>query len=262
MDDWPDHEEVLTRFRDWLGQTRSECDSLDEHAVGEQWSGDPVGLYQLVEQLTALRHDVKLMAKAARSTEECDEATRLSLQAAMEQFRSVEPKEEEAADKAARPLVEALVELDESLIRCRSVIEQAKHRLREDLDAELKEVRERLDDLFRTQPWWRRLLCRPWHEAARKLYSGRALDTSRTIFDSLLEGYDLIEKRLHRVMQEQSIVRMQCLGEPADPNRMTVVEVASDLSRQAGTVVEEVRPGYCWKGRVLRFAEVKAVGEQ
>jgi molecular chaperone GrpE (heat shock protein) len=104
-------------------------------------------------------------------------------------------------------------------------------------------------------------LCRPWHEATFKLTTGHALDTFRTIIDSLLEGYDLIEQRLRRTMQEQSIVRMQCLGEQADPNRMTVVEVVSDLSRQAGTVVEEVRPGYCWRGGVLRFAEVKAVGE-
>ena len=82
----------------------------------------------------------------------------------------------------------------------------------------------------------------------------------RRLFDALLEGYDLLQNRLHRTMHQQSIVRMQCLGEAADPNRMTVVEVVSDLSRRPGTVVEEVRPGYCWDGRVLRFAEVKAVG--
>jgi molecular chaperone GrpE len=262
MGGWPDQEEILARFRDWLDQTRFECDSLDGHSAGESWPGDPAGLYQLVEQLTALRHDVKLMAKAARGMDEGTEATRVSLQAAIEQFRSVEPKEREAADKAARPLVEAVVELDESLLRCRRVITQSKSRIVAEFSAELREVGERLDGLFRTQPWWRRVLCRPWHEAAKSLYSGHALDTCRAIFDSLLEGYDLIDKRLHRLMDEQSIVRMKCLGEQADPKRMTVVEVLTDPSRQPGTVIEEIRPGYCWKGRVLRFAEVKAVGEQ
>ena len=262
MDNWPDNEEVLARFRDWLGRTRSECASLEEHATDEEGPPEAVGLYQLVEQFTALRHDVKLLTKATRGTEERNEATLLSLQAAIEQFRAVETKEDEAADKAARPLAEALVELDESLLRCRGVIERARHRVLADVNAELKEVRERLDELFRTQPWWRRLLCRPWHEAARGLYSGSTLDTYRGIFDSLLEGYGLIENRLHRTMQQQSIVRMQCLGEQADPNRMTVLEVVSDPSRRPGTVIEEVRPGYCRDGRVLRFAEVKAVGEQ
>jgi molecular chaperone GrpE (heat shock protein) len=184
------------------------------------------------------------------------------LQAAIEQFRGVAAKEEEAADKAARPMVEALVELDESLVRCRSVIQQAKHRVLHDVSAELQAGRDRLDDLFRTQPWWRRLFCRPWHDAARELYSDRAAETYRNIFNALLEGYELIENRLHRTMQQRSIVRMKCLGEPADPNRMTVLEVVRDPTRPPGTVIEEVRPGYCWAGRVVRFAEVKAVGEQ
>ena len=218
MDNWPEHEEILTRFRGWLEQTRSECDSLDEYAADGEGPGEAVGLYQLVEQFTALRHDMKLLTKASRGTEERNEATLLSLQAAIEQFRGVESKEEEAADRTARPLAEALVELDESLVRCRSVIEQAKHRVLKDVHTELKEGRDRLDKLFRAQPWWRRLLCRPWHEAARGLYSGHVADTHRNIFDSLLEGYDLIENRLRRTMVQRSIVRMQCLGERADPN--------------------------------------------
>ena len=260
MGNLPDHEEILTRFRGWLDQARSECDSSDENLPEE--FGEPLGLYHLVEQFTALRHDMKLLAKATRGTEERNEATLVSLQAAIEQFRGVKAEEQEAADKAARPLVEALVELHESLERCRSAIEQAKHRVLKDVNAELKEGRDRLDELFRTQPWWRRLLCRPWHEAARDLCSDHAADAYRNIFDSLLEGYDLIASRLHRTMQQQSIVRIPCLDEPADPNRMTVVEVVADPTRRPGTVVEEVRPGYCWNGRVLRFAEVKAIGEQ
>ena len=261
MDNWPDHDEVLTLFRDWLDRTRSECASLDEEACDNQLPGEPVGSYPLVEQLTALRHDMKLLTKAARGTEERNEATLLSLQAAIEQFRAVESNEEAAADKAARPLAEALVELDESLVRGRCVIEQARQRILQDVHAELEEARERLDELYRKQSWWRRRLCRPWHEATRGVYSGRTLDTHHGIFDSLLEGYDLILNRLRRTMKQQAIVRIECLGKQADPNTMTVVETIGDPSRRPGTVIEEIRPGYCWDGRVLRFAEVKAVGK-
>lgn len=265
MDNWPDHEEMLVRFRDWLNQTRSESVSLDEPASDEQWPDEPVGFYRLVEEFTALRHDVKLLTKAARGTEERNEATLLSLQAAIEQVRSIRPiesNEGDGAEKNARPLAEALIDLDEALVRGRRVIEQARQRVLEDVDSELKEVRARLDELYRMQSWWRRLVCRPWHQATRDVYTGRALDTYRGIFDSLLEGYDLILNRLRRTMKQQSIVRTECLGQPADPNRMTVVEVVADPTRRSGTVVEEVRPGYCWDGRVLRFAEVKAVGER
>ena len=262
MENRPDQEEVLTRFRDWLEQASCDSNVLQEDTANGEGPGEPVGLCHLVEQFTALRHDVKLLAKATRGTEERNEATLLSLQAAIEQFRSVQAKEEEAADKASRPLVEALVELDESLRRCRVVIEQAKHRALHDVNAEFTARRDRLNELFRAQPCWRRMLCRPWHEAARELCSDHAVDAQRNIFDSLLEGYDLIATRLRRTMEQQSIVRIPCLGEEADPERMTVVEVVADPTRRPGTVVEEIRPGYCFKGRVLRFAEVKAVGEQ
>lgn len=259
MDNWPDHDEILMRFRGWLDQTRSECETLDEHPADDELLNDPVGLYQLVEQFTALRHDMKLLAKATRSTEERNEATLVSMQAAIEQFRAVEPKEAEAADKAARPLAEALIDLDEALVRGRRVIEQARRRFVAEVGAEMQEARDRLDAVYRTQPWWRRLLCRPWHEATRGVYSSNAFDTGRGVFDSLLEGYALIESRLRRTMQEQTIVRMECVGRPADPNSMTVIEVVSETGRLPGTVTEEVRPGYFWKGKVLRFAEVKAV---
>ncbi|MBC8871376.1 MAG: nucleotide exchange factor GrpE, partial [Planctomycetes bacterium] len=174
MDNWPDHDEILTRFRGWLDQTRDECETLGEHATDGELLNEPAGLYQLVEQFTALRHDMKLLTKTARGTEERNEATLVSMQAAIEQFRAVEPKEAEAADKAARPLVEALVDLDESLVRGQRVIEQARRRFVAEVSAEMQEARDRLDALYRTQPWWRRLLCRPWHEATRGVYSGNA----------------------------------------------------------------------------------------
>ncbi len=262
MNEWPDHEQVLSRYRDWLEQTQVECNSVADTSADDQSQGQPVGLFQLAEQLTALRHDVKLMTKATRGAEERNEATLASMNAAIEQFRSIVPREDEAAQKVARPLVEAIVGLDESLVRGRQVIEQARHRVLEEWNTELAEVRDRLDELYRTQPWWRRMLIRPWHHATRDVYSGRSLETGRDIFDSLLEGYNLIQNRLRRAMQEQSIVRMECVGRPADPHCMTVVEAVSDPSRQPGTVVEEIRPGYHWNGTVLRFAEVKAVGER
>ncbi len=39
---------------------------------------------------------------------------------------------------------------------------------------------------------------------------------------------------------------------------MTVVEVVEDPDRPPGHVVEEIRRGYTWQGRLLRYAEVRA----
>ena len=43
---------------------------------------------------------------------------------------------------------------------------------------------------------------------------------------------------------------------------MTVIDLVDDPASEPETVVEEVRPGYVWRGRVVRFAEVRAVGSR
>src|SRR5262249_11029972 len=80
----------------------------------------------------------------------------------------------------------------------------------------------------------------------------------RDILDALLEGYGLIQSRLARVMAAERIERISCEGRPVDPERMIVIEVVDDPDRTPGTVVKELRAGYTWKGRVLRYAEVQA----
>ena len=78
-------------------------------------------------------------------------------------------------------------------------------------------------------------------------------------FQSFLEGYSLIQKRLRRVMAAEQIERIPCEGRPVDPERMTVLEVVDDPARPPGSVVKELRRGYTWRGRVIRYAEVQAV---
>jgi molecular chaperone GrpE len=50
---------------------------------------------------------------------------------------------------------------------------------------------------------------------------------------------------------------IRCTDEVFDPDVMEAVEVVGDTGRPPGTVVEEVRPGYRWRGRLLRSAQVK-----
>ncbi len=262
MSNIPETEQVIARFRHWLDEIRSEVDTLDVHASVNEAPAEPVGFYQVVERLTTLRHEVKLLTKAARGGEERNEATLLSMQAAIEQFHSVSADESQAADRAARPLVEGLADLDESLRRGRLAIETARTRMIQKTGQHLREARERFEQLYRLQPWWRRVLCRPWHAAALEIHSDHAIDSPHDVFGSLLEGYDLIQARLRRTMDEHAIIRMQCVGRQVEPNSMTVVEVVRDPGLPPGQVIEEVRTGYYWKSKVFRFAEVKAVGER
>ncbi len=263
FDKWPDTESVVSRLRHWLDETRSETEGIIDDVDSNEPPFEKVGLFQVQECLTSLRHEVKLLTKASRRGEERAESTLLSMQAAIEQFGAIEATEQAAAKQAVRPLVEGLIDLDESLCRGRQAIEAARRRLFGETRADLDDALQQFEKLYKAQPWWRRVMCGPWHAAVKDAYTNRGMGgmgNAGTLFDAMLEGYDLIQSRLQRKFEEQSILRMQCVGHLVDPNSMTVVESISDLARPPGLVVEEVRTGYYWETKVFRFAEVKAVG--
>ena len=116
-----------------------------------------------------------------------------------------------------------------------------------------------LDELNAAQSWWRRRLLDEYHRRLRRLVAdGLASDGRQTLFDALLEGYGLIQQRLARALAAEGIARMDAAGKTVDPEQMVVVEVADAPGAAAGTVIDEIRRGYVWNGRVLRYAEVRA----
>jgi molecular chaperone GrpE len=257
MNDWPGGDAMVERFRHWLAEVRQEAGSLPAEAdPGEPPGQRPPGLLELVEEFTALRHEVKLQTKSCRGATEQAEQALSAMRQAMELFRAAQTKEAEAGPLAARPLVESLMDLDEALGRGRAVIDAARRRILEDLAGR---VREELDALLLRLPWWRRRLCGRWNRQANEILVRGVAVIHREIFDSLVEGYGLILGRLQRAMKKAELYRIECVGKMADPNLMTVVEVVDDPLHPPGLVIEQVRPGYCWKDKVLRFAEVRAV---
>jgi molecular chaperone GrpE len=253
-----DIDELLGRFRDWLDRARDEA-MTPAHAAGEaETEAGPsreFGLIDLVAEFTALRQEVKLQTKSARSLQEQAEALLPPLQQAIEHFRSVAPREDQAAWTAGKALAEGLAALDEALERARGELERARHAI---LDESVHELQQDLQALFKGQSWFRRWRHRKYHEQIVEAVTRWNGGDRRRRFDSLLEGFGLMQNRLRRVMEAEGVERIECLGEPADPERMIVVEVVHDPDVPPHTVVEELRRGYLWRGRVIRFAEVRA----
>jgi molecular chaperone GrpE len=257
LNGWLDNQSIIERLRQWLEEARAEAGDLsEEEALVVQPAEERVGLLQLVAEFTALRQEVKLQTKGSRALAERTEQALAAMQQAVELFHAAEVKEAEAGRSAAKPLVESLMELDEALGRGRAVIDTARRRILEDLTGH---TQEQLDNLLLRLPGWRRWLCRCWCRGAREILVQRMALAHREIFDSLVEGYNLILNRLQRAMKKAELYRIECVGKRADPNLMTVVELVDDPLRPPGLVVEEVRPGYYWKDKVIRFAEVRAV---
>lgn len=263
-------EDLLDRFRQWLEDARAAGDEVDSNGPGypgmpgvatststaaarAETEGD-FGLIRLVEEFTALRHELKLQTKGARGLIEQSEAMTAGLRQAIDAFRSVEPREERAAWSAGKPLAEALADLDESLARGRREIERITRRLGEDATNALLDA---VDDRFRRMSWIRRMLAADYHRQVQNVARGGGwlrLD----LLEAIIEGYGLIQTRLSRVMTAERIARIECLGRPADPEQMVVIEVVDDPDHEPGTVLKELRSGYTWRGRLLRYAEVQA----
>lgn len=297
---WWDNEEIVRGFRDWLTQTANEIEALDEvndptrtdapptqdawlptdddttvsdvPRIAKQVEPDAdlqdqpaaelpdVGLLQLVEAFTALRHELKLQTKGTRNLEASVTQSLEGLDAASRTFQSVRANEREAADRATRPMVESLIDLDEGLLRAVQAF-QATHRQMTRLAP--ARLRESLDSQFQSQSWWRRLAARRWHGKVREAASEALARSTTDEFASLMQGLELIQTRLERTMRQFDIARLDESGGQVDPSRMTVVELVVDAPHvPAESVVEVVRPGYTWGERVVRFAEVRAVASR
>lgn len=257
MNDQQGVEDILDRFRQWLVTERSEAleyGAAAQESTPEHDGARDFGLIDLVEEFTALRHELKLQTKSGRGLLEQTETTIAAMKQAIDQFRAVERAEDQAVWSAGKPLAEALADLDEALERGRREIERAKQQIAEEA---IRSLEAALNDVHRRRSWIRRRLLRTYHAEILDVVARAGLG-QHDLFDALLEGYGLIQNRLGRAMTSEKIDRTACEGKPVDPERMTVLEVLDDPSRPAGTVVKELRRGYTWRGRVIRYAEVLA----
>ena len=215
-----------------------------------------VGLRQLIEAFTAMRHDLKLQTKSARALEHALQPALAGLEQAMGRFQAVTGCEQEAAKLAAKPFVETLIGLDEAFLRGARAFESMHQRIAR---TSPERARETVDEPLPRLPRWRR-----WFVRNERRQTGRpgaetpARDHAEDIAH-LMEGHTLIQARIERALREHEIYRIESVGRHVNPSEMTVVELVDSPDTEPETVVEEIRPGYKWRDKVIRCAEVRAV---
>jgi molecular chaperone GrpE len=73
---------------------------------------------------------------------------------------------------------------------------------------------------------------------------------------ALLDGVELTERELHKVLDKHGVKKLAPLGEKFDPNLHQAMFELPDESRPAGTVAQVIQPGYMIGDRILRPALV------
>lgn len=77
----------------------------------------------------------------------------------------------------------------------------------------------------------------------------------------MLEGVGMVHKRLQGLLTKEGVQRIEGVGSKFTPDlHDAALRVPSD--REEGTIIEEIRPGYLLKGRVLRPSIVKVAEKQ
>lgn len=228
-------EAVLSDFRQWLAESaRPQTPTA---------TPEPIDLHTLVGQFTALRQEVNLQTRAVRAQQEQNAETLKLLTETIEQTTSVEDDAADPTPEDDRPLLKALIETaDVQSLALR----------------ELKRLAATLEAAESSEP-------------PRSSWLGRLVGVDRILqelrkrpeaayhakVESAAAGLAMGLQRIERLLAHHGLTPMNAENRPFDPDQMEAIEVVVDASRKPGEVVDEVRRGWHWNGRVFRFAQVR-----
>ncbi len=253
---------MLADFRDWLGAVSGETDGAGPPP------GEGVDLHTLLGQFLALRHEVNLQTRAVRNQQEQNAETLRQLSQALDALRQTPAQA--APDDRVRSLLKALVDLYDALaLGAREVKrgEEALGALLEQAAAGQEAGKPEAPEPAPRSLWARLFGGGEQPEAARErareeareraVRDREALGRVRQGLAALVTGYSMGVQRVERALAQQGLEVVPAVGRPFDPERMEVVEAVEGSGRPSGEVIEEVRRGYLYNGRVFRYAQVR-----
>lgn len=245
-------------------------------------------LYTLLSQMTALRQEVNLQTRAVRAQHEQTGETLQQLEQTVEMLRETPPvslqDDQAATEESLRPLLKTLVDLYDALSLASREITRVRDGILPVLHVLVAGDREEeLPDFLPpgppTRTWWQRWLGGAdsgdalgeavqkhlvhWRERQAVAREAEAqqrretLEKVRQTLVSLVTGYAMGLQRIERALQQHGLDAIETAGQSFDPEQMEVVEAVADSGLLAGEVIDEVRRGYLWNGRVFRYAQVR-----
>jgi molecular chaperone GrpE len=210
---------------------------------------EPVDLHTLVAQFVALRQEVNLQTRAVRAQQE---QTAEALKQA--QTRPAAPAED---SERAKPLLKALVDVADAQILAVRELERVLAGLEDAAPPDDAAAQPPKLSLLARLAGAGRVLDRLQQLEQRLDSGGPSLETICDRLTAAVAGLQMGLQRLERTLRQHGLDPVAAVGQPFDPELMEVVDVAVDSGRPAGEVVEEMRRGYLWNGKVFRYAQVR-----
>jgi molecular chaperone GrpE len=210
-------EQLLSRFAAYL-------DSVDHDESGEAppaaEGSEEADLFSVFVEIAGLRNEVRTESRLVKE--------------ALDQFRGVFDTIQSSHET-----------LEQELKRARAEEHDRERALLKPLLLDIIDVRDRLASGLKpaAAPPSR------WYERIRSKAKQETENAWR-------EGVRLTLRRIDRLLAERSIVAIETVGRPFDPRHAAAMSTVEDPTIADGIVVEEVRPGFLWRGELLRSAEV------
>jgi hypothetical protein len=209
---------VLAAFRVWLEQCANVADVEPTEELDR-----PVDLAAIVDAFTALRHEVHLQTRAARTQAEQTAAALAQTNSAIE--RQAGSNMAPAPDQ--RELLENLIEAADVLARAHAGLQRS---------------------IAATQ------LRGGW----RSWFGGGSGEEAA--IRATAEGLTLGLQRFERLLEHHGLAAIPAVGKSFDADTMEVVDVVCVDGYQPGVVVEEVQRGYRRDDALFRHALVNVSG--
>lgn len=76
---------------------------------------------------------------------------------------------------------------------------------------------------------------------------------------ALIQGVEMTLKKLGKVLENEGVCQIRCVGEPFDPSKHDVVATTEKKGVDGCVIAEEVRKGYTLREKVIRPSIVKVV---
>lgn len=208
-----------------------------------------LGAVDIVEAFTALRHEIKLQVRGGR---ELQQSLQESLQR-LEQKVSSPPAS--PTNTSERKMAEAIADIEESLQRAIESIVPKPKVANEGENSVLKKC----DTILSKAPWIARVFAGGWIEQLRSTLS-ETNETSKPVApvqDASHRGLELLLARVHRLMKQFEIERVNVLNQAFDAETMNAVDMIHAPSVPSSHVAQQLRPLYLWRNKPLRCAEVR-----
>lgn len=208
-----------------------------------------LGAVDIVEAFTTLRHEIKLQVRGGRELQQ-------SLQESMQRLEQklTTPPAGSTPNSENRKMAEAIADIEESLQRAiESIVPKTAVARSED------NVLRQCDAMLSRAPWIARVFTGRWIAQLRSALMD-SIEASKPVAaaqDASHRGLELLLARVHRLMKQFEIERVNVLHQAFDAETMNAVDMIDAPSVPSAHVAQQLRPLYLWRNSTLRCAEVR-----